>query len=285
MTLPLQKISSALSERSGNSVADTSNPETWFDLADCSARKPPAFDAAETGREIELVVVAGRLSRNDRILDLCCGSGRYSLALAHQGFDNIVGLDRCRTLITAARRRAQSADVRIRFREGDARYIGEKPASIDAVLMLGGSFGRFVEPGENLSVLIAIRRVLKSRGRLVMDFTDKEWLCQNIDRRSWEWIDRACFACREYALAGDGETLLSREIHVHSTRGVIADKTKAERLYSAATLLRRLADAGFENPSLCGTIANQGDGRTGVRSGAPRFFVTAHAPAKTLAVI
>lgn len=238
----------------------------------------PRHDAA-TRNEIELAIAAGRLSKHDRILDLCCGSGRHSLELAYRGFENIIGLDLSRTLINAARRRAKHEGTNIRFRKGDARIISEKPASADAVLMLGGSFGSFTEPGENLSVLLAVKRVLKARGVLVMDFTDNEWLHQNVDQRSWEWLDRNHFVCCERTLAADGVTLLTREIHVDRDRGVIADNAKGELSYSPATIIRRLADAGFANVSLCGAITEGGEYGSSMCNTAPRFLLSAYAPA------
>src|SRR3984893_13027160 len=39
-----------------------------------------------TADEVDLLIRSIGLERNDRILDLCCGQGRHSLALASPGF-------------------------------------------------------------------------------------------------------------------------------------------------------------------------------------------------------
>lgn len=48
---------------------------------------------SSTKVEVEKVVNLLKMPQNDRILDLCCGTGRHSLELARQGFD-VVGVDR-----------------------------------------------------------------------------------------------------------------------------------------------------------------------------------------------
>ncbi len=289
MTMPVETELNTLPQgHAAEDLVRSYSSKQWqqpFDSFQCSVNGTSGRHDVATQREVDLSIAAGRLSKHDRILDLCCGSGRHCLELAQRGFSNLVGLDRSRSRVNQARRRARSAGVDILYREGDARHIPEKPASADAVLLLGGSFGGFIKPGDNLSVLIAIKRVLKARGVLLVDFADDAWLLQNIDQQSWEWLDGSRFICRERSLAADGEMLLSREIHVHRHRGVIADLMEAERLYGPATMIKRLSDAGFEGVSLSGVIAEQDECETGKSRSILRFLVVAHAPAKEFRTI
>lgn len=52
------------------------------------------------------LVSAGVLRPSQRVLDIGCGSGIDSVALAAWGFRQVVGIDRCATKVAQARRRA-----------------------------------------------------------------------------------------------------------------------------------------------------------------------------------
>ena len=71
-------------------------------------------------------------------------------------------------------------------------------------------------------MLEAVKRALASGGTLVMDLMDGEWMRRHFDPRSWEWIDRNHFVCRERDLAEDhGDRLISREVVVHAERKIL----------------------------------------------------------------
>ena len=46
-------------------------------------------------------------------------------------------------------------------------------------------------------MLEAVRRAFASGGTLVMDLMDGEWMRDNFEPRSWEWVDQNHFVCRE----------------------------------------------------------------------------------------
>lgn len=198
-----------------------------------------------TRQEVDLLVRSAGFEKNDRILDLCCGQGRHSLELARRGFRRVTGLDRSRYLIRLARKRAKQSDLPVLFHEGDARRFRVGDGEFHCVCILGNSFGYFARPEDDLAVLAGVKRALVSGGTLVMDLMDGEWMRDHFEARSWEWVDQNHFVCRERALAGDGDRLISREVVVHAERGVIADQFYAERLYSRERLDRLLAGAGF----------------------------------------
>ena len=152
-------------------------------------------------------------------------------------FAHVTGLDRSRYLIRLARKRARQArSARCRFTKATRGAFASATANSTASAILGNSFGYFDRPEDDLAVLEAVRRALASGGMLVMDLMDGEWMRDNFEPRSWEWVDQNHFVCRERALAGDGDRLISREVVVHAERGVIADQFYAERLYSKERL-------------------------------------------------
>ena len=207
-----------------------------------------------TRKEVDLFSKIVELKNEDYILDLCCGQGRHALELSRRGF-KAEGLDRSRFLVQKAKATARKENINVRFREGDARKLPFSPDSFEVVMMLGNSFGYFETVQDDLRILKEIFKVLKPWGRLLLDVTDGEYLKQNFQSRSWEWIDKKLFVCRERTLSVDEQRLISREIVTDVTKGIIADQFYAERLYTRDDLVKLLEKAGFSDAIVHGEIA------------------------------
>ena len=139
--------------------------------------------------------------------------------------------------------------MNIKFKEGDARKLPYPNNHFNAVLVLGNSFGYFETQQDDITVLAEIYRVLKPSGKLLVDTTDGNYTRANYEPRSWEWIDKNYFVCRERSLSSDNERLISREVITHVNKGVIADQFYAERLYTPAQLEYLLSENEFINIS------------------------------------
>jgi len=189
-----------------------------------------------------------------QILDLCCGQGRHSIELANKGFKNVFGLDRSRYLIQKAKTNAKKCRVACKFREGDARKLPYNPDTFDYILILGNSFGYFESMNDDLLVLKEVFRVLKPWGKILIDITDGEFLRENFQSRSWEWIDKNLFVCRERSLSLDKQKLISREVITHVNKGVLVDQFYAERLYSKIGISELLEKVGFSDVIFHGSI-------------------------------
>lgn len=240
-------------------------------------------NAANTRADVDRLVAAAGLRPHDRILDLCCGQGRHVLELARRGHDRVTGVDRSRYLIRLARRRARAAGLSVVFHEGDARRFRLEPATFDCVCLMGNSFGYFEHAADDKAVLTAARRALRPGGVLVMDVADGDWMRDNLEMRSWEWIDDRHFVVRERGLSGDGDRVISRELLTHVEQGVLVDQFYAERLYSPARLAALLAEAGFERFSLMGDMAAVSERNQDLGLMAHRMFYAARRPANVVA--
>ncbi len=158
-------------------------------------------DSSITSSEIDSFLTILKPSSDDRILDLCCGQGRHSMELSRRNFQNVEGLDRSHYLIQKAKSIAKKEDLKVKFKEGDARKIPFSNDSFNIIMVLGNSFGYFDTIQDDLRVLKEVFRTLKPWGKLLIQVTDGEYLKEHFLPRSWEWIDKKHFVCRERSLS------------------------------------------------------------------------------------
>jgi len=203
-------------------------------------------DKQITRNEVELFTSILSTPKESAILDLACGQGRHSIELAKHGYTNITGLDRSHYLIRKAKSAMQQEGLKITFKEGDARKLPFPPDTFDAVMILGNSFGYFESNEDDLMILREVFRVLKPEGTFLIDVADGSYLRQHYQPRSWEWIDKKYFVCRERSLANDNERLISREIISHVEKGIVVDQFYGERLYTSEMVTDMLARSGYK---------------------------------------
>lgn len=211
-------------------------------------------DKMITKNEIELFSKILQSSKESMILDLACGQGRHSLELSRQGYTNIYGLDRSHFLIRKAKAIMQQEGLKVNFKEGDARKLPFQNDLFDVVMILGNSFGYFESTEDDVKILQEVHRILKPGGIFLIDVADGAYLKKNFSPRSWEWIDKKHFVCRERSLAKDNERLISREVISHVEKGVIVDQFYAERLYTRPVLENMFNEVGYKNTIFHGSI-------------------------------
>ncbi len=204
-------------------------------------------DKSITAYELDMFTGILNLSNDHVILDLACGQGRHSLEMARRGFTNVYGLDRSHYLINKAKQANQNEGLPVIFREGDARKLPYATDTFDVVMILGNSFGYFESMDDDIKILKEVLRILKPQGKFLIDVADGNYLRNNFNPRSWEWLDKNHFVCRERSLAGDNQRLISREVISNINKGVIVDQFYAERLYTRENLQEILYQSGFRN--------------------------------------
>jgi len=253
-------------------------PDWWRHLFNSLYLKTDADvvdDSNITRQEVDLFTDILNLSPEHRILDLCCGQGRHSLELTRRGFDLVEGLDRSHYLIQKAKDYKKKEGSNVKFREGDARKLPYLPDTFDVVMLLGNSFGYFETIQDDMRVLKEVFRVLKPWGRFLIDVTDGGYLRERFQPRSWEWIDKKHFVCRERSLSLDKQKLISREVVSHVEKGIIADQFYAERLYTRESLIKILKEAGFSDITIHGTISTDSQRNQDLGMMEKRIIVTA----------
>lgn len=104
------------------------------------------------------------------VLDLACGAGRFSNALAEAGF-NVTGLDLSKKSIAKAKTRYEREELE--FYVHDMRHYF-RVNYFDIVLNLFTSFGYFENPTDNAKTLRSVHHGLKAGGTFVLDFLNTE---------------------------------------------------------------------------------------------------------------
>jgi SAM-dependent methyltransferase len=119
----------------------------------------------------EGAVIARLLELEDgaKVLDLGCGTGRHSVALARRGM-RVTGLDLSPHLLAQARTTAGEHGAEVSWIERDMRDIDDL-GPFDACVSLYTAFG-FLGDGEDQEVLRQVAAALRPAGRFLLDLTN-----------------------------------------------------------------------------------------------------------------
>jgi SAM-dependent methyltransferase len=147
-------------------------------------RWAPAERFERTDQEVEFIVQVLGLPVGAPILDLCCGEGRHTVALAQRGYQ-MSGLDLSSLQLRLARRAAKEAGVDVRWHRADMRNIPWE-GEFDGVINMFTSFGYLGSDEEDFNVLQGVARALKPGGRFLLDTINREWLMRHGQERGWQ---------------------------------------------------------------------------------------------------
>jgi SAM-dependent methyltransferase len=140
----------------------------WFDeLADFLG---PAYlrNAFTYGTEQEIDVLFERLGLDvgKRVLDVGCGPGRHSLALARRGIE-VVGVDHSEEFVALARKAAAAEGLSAEFRAADVRDLDEHGAFDAVICLCQGGFGLLGGPDDE-ALIAKFAEALKPGGKIAL---------------------------------------------------------------------------------------------------------------------
>jgi SAM-dependent methyltransferase len=122
------------------------------------------------------------VSKNGKVLDLCCGIGRHSVELAKIGY-RVFGVDLAPVHIERAKGLAKKSKVsrRTKFVVGDMRNIAEVAkgeGKFDAAINMFTSFGFYGER-EDLRLFENLAKLCRKGAVLVLETINRDWIMRN----------------------------------------------------------------------------------------------------------
>jgi SAM-dependent methyltransferase len=143
----------------------------------------PESRMREGEKEAEQVLALADIPPGAAVLDLCCGVGRHSLALARRGL-RVTGVDRTQIYLDRAAATAKRENLPLELVCEDMRRF-RREEGFDGVLNLFTSFGYFEDPEDDQRVADNIYASLRPGGVLVMQLMSKEVLARIFRPRDW----------------------------------------------------------------------------------------------------
>jgi SAM-dependent methyltransferase len=129
---------------------------------------------ARLEREIPFVLKCLPASRRARVLDMACGSGRHSIALAQRGFE-VVGFDNSVEMIRIARTLADKEGAKPELLVGDMLKVkGFVNPAFDLVICLGNSLALLPSQDAVRDVVSSVHSLLSSGGFFIFQVLNFE---------------------------------------------------------------------------------------------------------------
>ncbi len=189
-------------------------------------------DYTGAAREVHAMSQWLNLQAGARVLDLCCGMGRHSLALEQLGYE-LTGVDLSQALLDTARE--ADTERRVRWIKGDMRQV-PLAEQFDAVVNLFTSFGYFDEDEQNVRVLREIDRLLLPEGRFLIDYLNPSYVRHNLVPAS----ERMCGDTRVMEARKIEDGFVRKHIRIVGGDGRVRDYMEQVRLYELADFERML---------------------------------------------
>jgi SAM-dependent methyltransferase/Holliday junction resolvase len=123
--------------------------------------------------EKETGLIEQVIENKNRILDLCCGTGRHDILLTKKGWDT-VGVDLSKNLLRIAKSKMRKENVVFPIVRCEMRWLPFRNEAFATVINMFTSFGYLPTEKEDLNSLREIARVLKSGGKFLIDIVNRE---------------------------------------------------------------------------------------------------------------
>ena len=196
------------------------------------------------------VAWAHEVGMRGRVLDLCCGFGRHSLALRELGVD-VVGMDLSEDLLGDAPTLEGGEALSGRLMRGDVRALPFAAQSFDALVNLFSSFGYFGAAGDR-GVLHEVARVLKPGAEALFDLMLPSKIRTELVPESRRQTDAGLLIERR-SIEGDGSRVVKR-VRLEAPNVEAREWTEDVCLYDPEVFDALLVDAGLELVSRFGGL-------------------------------
>jgi SAM-dependent methyltransferase len=252
--MPIVKLPLVFSRVPRGSIKEVlSNMSGWFDNESFWSEMYPfmfpeeRFHLAEDQIEKGLALIG---FNDGAVLDLCCGPGRHSLALAKRGIQ-VTAVDNSEFLLSMAKAEASRMELEIEFVRKDMRQF-VRSKSFSLVLNMFTSFGYFDDKEDDLKVLQNAYESLKPGGAILIEMMGKETLARKYQPTSSTEGADGTLLIERHEICEDWTRVLNEWILVKD--GKARAFIFKLRLYSGQEIKDLLGGAGFEETNVYGDL-------------------------------
>ncbi|MFO0547966.1 MAG: methyltransferase domain-containing protein [Polyangiaceae bacterium] len=198
-------------------------------------------------REVDFIEESLGMEKHAVVLDLACGRGDHTIALASRGY-SVVGLDYSTGMLDLAARQVQErqkADPNFTapsFVQGDMRDLPYEEA-FDGVYCWATSFG-FFEDDKNLAVLANIHRALRQGGMFLLDIVNRDYVAPRSP--SLVWFEGSQCVCMDDMYVDFFTSRMKVKRTAMFEGGKSRELDYTIRLYSLHELGKMLHEVGFK---------------------------------------
>lgn len=256
----------------GNHQMKTSHKKEWFD-DDAFWRElyPFMFPEKRFADAEPLVEKSLALTKplGKSVLDLCCGPGRCSIALAQKGFE-VTGVDKTKYLLNKARVKARAARVKIQWVHKDMRDF-VRPDAFDLLISMFTSFGYFEQKSDDITVLENIFASLRPGGVCLFDMMGKECLARVFQPTTSDRLPNGTTLVQRHEVYDDWTRIRNEWTLIRQGRA--KRFTFHHTVYSGQELRDRMEQVGLVDVSLYGNLNGDAYGPN-----ATRLIAVGHKP-------
>jgi D-alanine-D-alanine ligase len=176
-------------------------------------------------------------------------------------------------LINLGMENAKKEVLNTKFVQGDARDTGLPDKYFWVIIIMGNSFGYFLDECENTNILHEVFRLLMQNGSLFLDLPNKEYVLRNFNPQSWHEANEDIVVCRQRKFEND--IIFSRELVVSKKDGLMRDINYYTRIYGEKQISEVLSSTGFSSVTIKKDfVSHEKNGDYGCMTN--RMIVTAH---------
>ena len=214
----------------------------------------PERTKRELRREVDFIDQALGVKPGSLVLDLACGAGWQSVAMAKRNY-RVVGVDLSLSMLARAGELAQEAGQKINFIHGDMRDLGFD-RTFDAVYCIGTSFG-FFDEDTNRKVLESVHKALKPGAAFLLEIVNRDYVIGQQPNLTWfEGKDVVCMEETDFNYI-NSRLYVTRQLIIGG--GVRQSKHEYSlRMYSLHEIGLILHATGFSVNHVSGNISTPG---------------------------
>lgn len=224
-----------------------------------------AFDVDAASRKLSFIVCSVNwIARNylkegeSKLLDLGCGPGLYDELFHMAGF-SVTGIDLSKRSIEYAKKSAKAKNLRIEYHYQNYLEINYENI-FDVAVLIYCDFG-VLTPVDRKNLLLKVKKALRPAGKLILDGFTKNELKSFVPGRTIEYCEGGFWSISPYACIQSNYLYPETENYVEQYLVITEDGCQCynnwNQVYSAASLGKELANAGFERIELYGDAAGK----------------------------